>query len=82
MKKREKKAPAETSMARYDLSKASRGRYAGRFKAGDPIVAIDDEVWSAFPGARLINDALRVLASAVVRARPKKAAVRRAKRAA
>jgi hypothetical protein len=74
--------PGEGSMARYDWTKATRGRYAGRFKRGEHVVPIADDVWNTFPSAELINDALRVLASAAAKVSGKRAPSRRAKRAA
>ena len=80
-KAKKRRRPSETSLARYDWSKARRGTYAGRLAKGPHFVEIEAGVWAAFPSAKEINDALRVLAAAVVRAAGKKQA-KRSRRAA
>ena len=80
MKKTAKRTPPETSLDRYDWSRATRGRFAGKLRKGH-VVAIDDDVWASFPDEKLINKALRLLAAAAVAAVPKKGRARRAKAA-
>lgn len=51
-----------------DLRKGVRGKYAGRFREGVNLVAIDPDVAEVFPDAEAVNQALRAMAS-VIRAR-------------
>jgi len=52
--------PSETSLERYDWSKARRGRWAG--KLGTPRVAfIRPELWEHFGSNEAINEALEAL---------------------
>ena len=63
MKKRtttKRARPAETSLERYDWSKARRGRWAGRVET--PRVAfIRPELWDHFGSNEAINEALEAL---------------------
>ena len=61
--------PPETSLDRYDWSKASRGRYASRFPCDAHAVVIAPELWKHFGDAAAVNDALRVLVGAATKAR-------------
>jgi hypothetical protein len=65
----------------YDLSKLKggvRGKYYRRFSGGTNLVLLDADVADAFPDAKAVNDALRVLLKvASTRVPP----LRRAKRA-
>jgi hypothetical protein len=48
----------------YDLSKLRggvRGKYYRRFTEGTNLVLLDPDVADAFPDAKAVNDALRVL---------------------
>lgn len=54
-------APAEDDMERYDWSKASRGRYAGRLASGTPWRHLDEDVAAAFPTSDEVNEALRAV---------------------
>lgn len=53
--------------AEYDLSKlrgATRGKYYASASGGNNLVLIDPDLTSAFPDAKSVNDALRVLVNA------------------
>ena len=62
----------ETSLDRYDWSRAERGKYVEKAKRSFAIVAISRDVFDAFGSARAVNEALRVLAD-VAPARRKRA---------
>lgn len=51
----------ETSLARYDWSKARRGRYAARFLRTAHAVVIDPEVYEQFGNTDAINSALALI---------------------
>ena len=53
---------ADEMRPEYDFAKAKPNPYAGRFKAGATVVVLDPDVAEAFPDARAVNAALRVLA--------------------
>jgi hypothetical protein len=79
-----KKATARKSNGlrrEYDLSKLKggvRGKYYRRFSEGTNLVLLDPDIAEAFPNAKAVNDALRVLVNvASTRVRP----ARRGKRA-
>ena len=61
MKKDPDRKPPETSLARYDWSKARRGRYASRFPRTAHAVVIDPEVYEQFGSADAINSALALI---------------------
>ena len=61
MKTDPKRKPPETSLARYDWSKARRGRYAARFPRTAHAVVIDPEVYEQFGSADAINSALALI---------------------
>ncbi len=61
--------PPETSLERYDWSKARRGRYASRFPRDTHAVVIAPELWKHFGDAGAVNDALRRLVEAATKAR-------------
>lgn len=46
----------------YDFSKGRLNPYAARYRAGSAVVVLDPDVAAAFPNAREVNQALRVLA--------------------
>jgi len=73
MKKGAKRLPPETSVDRYDWSRARQGHFVGKLQHGH-VVPIDDDVWDSFPDAKLINDALRALAAVAVATKAKKKA--------
>jgi hypothetical protein len=48
----------------YDLSKLERrqrGKYIERYREGTNLVRLDPDVAAAFPDAKAVNDALRLL---------------------
>jgi hypothetical protein len=51
--------------AEYDigelLSGAVRGKYAARYKAGTNLVLLDPDIAAAFPDAKAVNEALRLV---------------------
>ena len=54
----------------YDLSELSgrvRGKHAEAFRKGTILVLLEPDVAEAFPDARSVNEALRVLAKAAAR---------------
>lgn len=44
-----------------NLGEAVRGKYAQDYRESSNVVRLDDDVASAFPNARAVNDALRLL---------------------
>lgn len=48
----------------YDFSQMKgrvRGKYAARYREGTNLVLLDPDVAAAFPDAKAVNDALRLL---------------------
>jgi hypothetical protein len=48
----------------YDFSRLKgreRGKYVERYRAGTNVVLLDPDVAEAFPDAKAVNDALRML---------------------
>jgi hypothetical protein len=48
----------------YDFSQLkgrARGKYAGRYREGTNLVLLDPDVAAAFPDAKAVNEALRLL---------------------
>lgn len=48
----------------YDFSRLKcrvRGKYVERYRAGTNLVLLDPDVAAAFPDAKAVNDALRML---------------------
>jgi hypothetical protein len=56
-----KAPPPEDSLDRYDWSKASRGRHAGKLKMGTPMRRLDDDLAELFPNSAAVNAALRAI---------------------
>jgi hypothetical protein len=56
-----KSAPPEDALERYDWSKATRGRYAGKLKMGTPMRRLDDDLADMFPNSEAVNAALRAI---------------------
>lgn len=54
-----RRIPDETSLERYDWTKASRGRYAASFPRDAHAVVIAPDLWRQFGTAAAVNDALR-----------------------
>ena len=44
-----------------NLGEAVRGKYARAYRESSNVVRLDDDVASAFPNERAVNDALRLL---------------------
>lgn len=56
--------PREEMRPEYDLAELKnplRGKYYARATAGTNVVLLDPDVAAAFPDAKAVNDALRVL---------------------
>ena len=51
----------EDSLDRYDWSKATRGRYAGRVRMGTPMRRLDDDLAELFPNSAAVNAALSAI---------------------
>ena len=57
----------------YDFSKVKgrvRGKYVERYREGTNLVLLDPDVAAAFPDAKAVNDALRLLLQNKQRPRP------------
>jgi len=76
MKKGSRQQLPEDSLERYDLSKATRGRYAGKLATGTPWRRLEDDLAQAFPTSNEVNEALRALLALrkVIEPRKRKAA--------
>ncbi len=51
-------------MEEYDFSKLGkpvRGKYAAKYKQGNNLVLLDEDVAKAFPNEKAVNEALRLL---------------------
>jgi hypothetical protein len=66
-----KKVEAETEQGElrpeYDFSQLkgrTRGKYAERYRAGTNLVLLEPDVAAAFPDAKSVNEALRLLIKA------------------
>jgi len=56
-----KRKPPETSLARYDWSRARRGRWAGRLRTAK-VVLLRPEIYELFGSDEVINAALATIA--------------------
>jgi len=56
-----KRKPPETSLARYDWSRAKRGRWAGRLRTAK-VVLLRPEIYELFGSDEAINAALVAVA--------------------
>ncbi len=63
MKKTPPDQPTDDLRPEYDFSKAVRGKYAARFRAGSNVVVLDPDVAEAFPDSASVNEALRKVAN-------------------
>jgi len=54
--------------ARYDFSRATRGKYVKRFPKDVVMVTLAPDVAAAFPDADAVNEALRVILKAAKKA--------------
>ena len=64
MKKEERETEDDELRPEYDLSELkgrTRGKYAERYKAGTNLVLLEPDVAAAFPDAKAVNEALRLL---------------------
>lgn len=55
----------------YDFSNAVRGKYAHRFPPDTIMVTLAPDVAAAFPDAKSVNEALRVLIKAARKSAPR-----------
>ena len=56
--------PKDEMRAEYDFSQLKgrvRGKYVERYREGTNLVLLDPDVAAAFPDAKAVNDALRLL---------------------
>jgi hypothetical protein len=64
MKKMESDIEEDELRPEYDLSQLkgrARGKYVERYRAGTNLVLLEPDVVAAFPDAKAVNDALRLL---------------------
>jgi hypothetical protein len=64
MKKVESEMEADELRPEYDLSQLkgrARGKYVERYRAGTNLVLLEPDVAAAFPDAKAVNEALRLL---------------------
>ena len=64
MKKAESETEDDELRSEYDLSELkgrARGKYIERYKAGTNLVLLEPDVAAAFPDAKAVNEALRLL---------------------
>ncbi|HEV7377869.1 MAG TPA: hypothetical protein VGN95_24510 [Pyrinomonadaceae bacterium] len=64
MKKMESDIEEDELRPEYDLSQLKgrvRGKYVERYRAGTNLVLLEPDVAAAFPDAKAVNDALRLL---------------------
>ncbi len=64
MKKVESEMEEDELRPEYDLSQLKgrvRGKYVERYRAGTNLVLLEPDVAAAFPDAKTVNEALRLL---------------------
>ena len=64
MKKVKSEVEADELRPEYDLSQLKgrvRGKYVKRYQAGTNVVRLEPDVAAAFPDAKSVNEALRLL---------------------
>ena len=64
MKRAERETEDDELRPEYDLSELkgrTRGKYAERYKEGTNLVLLEPDVAAAFPDAKAVNEALRLL---------------------
>jgi hypothetical protein len=64
MNKPERETEDDELRPEYDLSELkgrTRGKYAERYREGTNIVLVEPDVAAAFPDAKAVNEALRLL---------------------
>jgi len=62
--KRVETEPQDEMRPEYDFSQLKgrvRGKYADRYREGTNLVLLDPDVAAAFPDAKAVNEALRLL---------------------
>ena len=62
--KRVESEPEDEMRPEYDFSQLKgrvRGKYAERYREGTNLVLLDPDVAAAFPDAKAVNEALRLL---------------------
>jgi len=64
MRKKDKRIPPETSLNRYDWTKATRGRYSARFRRSAHVVLLSPDLWRYFGSAEAVEQALKLLVRA------------------
>lgn len=68
--KRVEEEPEDEMRDEYDLSQLQgrvRGKYAERYREGTNLVLLEPDVAAAFPDAKSVNEALRLLINAAQR---------------
>lgn len=73
--KRVETEPEDEMRPEYDLSQLKgkvRGKYAERYREGTNLVLLDPDVAAAFPDAKAVNEALRLLMDVARRQRPRR----------
>jgi hypothetical protein len=64
MEKAERETEDDELRAEYDFSELKgrvRGKYAERYREGTNLVLLEPDVAAAFPDAKAVNEALRLL---------------------
>ena len=64
MNKNKTEPPEDEMRPEYDLSKLTgrvRGKYVERYREGTNLVLLDPDIAAAFPDAKAVNDALRLV---------------------
>jgi hypothetical protein len=64
MKKAKHEMEDDELRPEYDLSELkgrTRGKYVERYKAGTNLILLEPDVAAAFPNAKAVNEALRLL---------------------
>jgi hypothetical protein len=64
MEKAERETEDDELRSEYDLSELrgrARGKYAERYREGTNLVLLEPDVAAAFPDAKAVNEALRLL---------------------
>lgn len=71
--KRVEPEPEDEMRPQYDLSQLKgrvRGKYTERYRSGTNLVLLDADVAAAFPDAKSVNEALRLLIDVAQRQTP------------
>ena len=66
MKKKAKESKDESLRPEYDaelIRNGTKGKYAKQFRGGTNLILLAPDVARAFPSAKAVNDALRLLMS-------------------